>query len=254
LTSNGTWAATLGAKNLTLDTLDYWDGGASLNFDLALAQTTGYIENSTMSAVDLEDEDEKGILFVMVYIPDTTLITNFILRWGNDSSNYWSRTVTTPHDQSSFKTGWQILAFNWNGATETGTVVPTAIDYLRLTVTYSTAADETDLRVDKISCSRGAIWEIEYYSECLFQTSGGTWQTTTTADIDIINLDEDGYNLYIYECLKLIAQQLQGEDSVFDINFSNSELSSLYRSYLEKHPSQVKKIRQCYYRVGLYKR
>lgn len=255
LTSNGTWAADgAGAKNLTLDTLDYWDGGASLNFDLDKDTTTGYLEISDMSDIDLEDEDERGIIFVMVYIPDTTLITNFILRWGNDSSNYWSVTVTSPHDQSTFKTGWQILAFNWNGATETGTVTPTAIDYLRLTVTYSTAADETDLRLDKISCSRGEIWEIEYYSECLFRTSGGTWQTTTSNDTDIINLDEDGYNLYLYECLKLIAQQLQGEDSVFDINFSNMELIALYNSYLDKHPSQVKKPRQLYYRAWLYSR
>lgn len=250
LTANGTWAADgTYAHNLTKDILDYFTGGASLNFDLNIGTgVTGYLENSTMSQVDLTDEDERGVIYARVYIPDTTLITNFILRWGNDSSNYWSKTVTTPHDATSFKTGWNILAFDWNGATETGTVDPATIDYLRMTVTYTTATEETDLRLDQITCSRGVIWEIVYYSECLFRTTAGTWQTTTTKDTDIINLDTDGYNLYLYECLKLMAHQLQGEDSVFDINFSNAELTELYDSYLDKHPSQVVKPVEHYYK------
>ena len=261
LTANGTWAADgTGATNLTRDTLDFMSGSASLNFDLAVSQTTGYIENSTMSQVDLTDYDEIGSIFVRVYIPDTSIITNFILRWGNDTSNYWSRTVTAPHDQSTLKTGWQILRFDWNGATETGTVAPATIDYLRLTVTYDGTA-ETDLRVDKISASSGEIWEMEYYSECLFSTSGGTWQTTTTDDSDIINLDEDGINIFEYECVISIAQQLQGADGAFDYNFARNMLGldekgnivgGLYAKYQEAHPSEAIRPRNIYFDVNLY--
>ena len=261
LTDNGTWTADgIYATNLTEDTLDYMSGSASLNFDLAAGGTEGYIENSTFEDVDLTNYDEKGSLFVRVYIPDTSIITNFILRWGNDSSNYWSRTVTAPHDQTTFKTGWQILRFDWNGATETGTVAPATIDYLRLTVTYDGTA-ETDLRVDKITCSSGEIWEIEYYSECLFSTAAGVWQTTTTEDDDIVNLDEDGINIFEYECLMAIAQQIQGADAGFDFTFARQTLGldergnivgGLYEKYITDHPSEAIRPISKYWEWGLY--
>lgn len=263
LTGEGTWTAGGDAANLTRDTLEYLYGAASLNFDLNAAGTVGYIENSTFDDVDLSDYDEVGALFVSIYIPDTTIITNFILRWGNDSSNYWSQTVTAPHDQSTFKTGWQILRFEWNGATETGTVTPSAIDYLRLSVTYDGTA-ETDLRADKITCSKGEIYEQEYYSECLFQNSSGTWISKPTDDTDQINLDEDGYNLYLFECGILACQQMMGEDAEADKREFKSQLNGdpnspsaegragLYNKYKADHPSQALRPRQYYWRKSTY--
>jgi len=256
LTANGTWAAGGDAENLTLDTLEYLYGSASLNFDLKSGGSVGYIENSTFEDVNLSDYDEVGALFVSVYIPDTSIITNFILQWGNDSSNYWSRTVTTCHDQSTFKTGWQILRFDWNGATEIGTVDPSAIDYLRVSVTYDGTA-ETDLRIDKITCSKGEIYEQEYYSECLFQNSSGDWISKPTSDEDTINLDEDGYNLFLYESMIECCQQMAGEDAQADIRYAKERLygdgsrenMGLYHKYKVDHPSQALRPRQFYYRL-----
>ena len=261
ITDNGTWAVGGDATNLTADTLEYLSGSASLNFDLNVSGSVGYIENSDFDDVDLSDYDEVGALFVRVYIPDPSIITNFILRWGNDSSNYWSRTVTAPHDQSTFKTGWQILRFEWNGATESiaGGVDPSAIDYLRLTVTYNGTA-ETDLRVDKITCSKGEIYEMEYYSECLFENSAGTWIRKPTDDTDIINLDEDGYNLFLNECGVLACQQMQGADSAEDKKFFNEQLYGdgtrenlgLYSKYKSDHPSESLRPRSFYWRFSTY--
>jgi len=254
LTADGTWAADgTDASNLTADTLNYISGNASLNFDLLGIGTTGYLENSTMAAKDLTDYDEKGSIFARVYIPDASIITNFILSWGSSSAAYWASTVTTPYDQTAFQNGWNILRFNWNGATETGTVDPSAINYLKFLVTYDGTAD-TDIALDKISISTGEIWEIEYYSECLFSTSAGTWQTTTTEDTDIVNLDTDGFNLFLYECLLAISQQLQGADSGFDVGFSNSHLIELYRNYEFDHPSEAERPKSIYYDINLYNR
>lgn len=253
LTANGTWSADgTDASNLTRDTLDYISGGASLRFDLLGVGTTGYLENDDMTVKDLSDYDEKGQIFARVYIPDTSKITNFILRWGNDTTNYWSATVTAAHDRA-FQNGWNILRFDWNGASESvaGGVDPAVIDYLRFTVTYDGSA-ETDMRLDKISISTGEIWEIEYYSECLFSTSGGTWQTTTTEDTDIVNLDTDGFNIFLYECLMCIAQQLQGEDSGFDVGFAISHLEELYKNYKFDHPSEAIRPKSIYYNVNLF--
>lgn len=248
ITANGTWAVGGDGDNLTQDTLNKIVGSASLNFDLDGSSTEGYIENSDMDEVDLSDEEDIGKIFVRVYLPNPSAITSITLRWGSSSSAYWSVTVTSPHDQDSFKTGWNILAFDWNGATETGSPDSSAIDYLRVTITYEGTAD-TDFRVDRIACSVGEIWEMVYYSKYLFRTSGGTWQETTSDDSDIINLDIEGYNLFLNECLKLIAQQIQGEDSGFDIEFSEKELKELYRIYKKDNPSQAIKKQDFYYRM-----
>lgn len=265
IATNGTWVVGGDAENLVKDSLYYMSGGASLRFDLDGSGATGYIEISDMEDVDLEDEDEVATIFARVYLPDASAITSVTLRWGNDSSNYWERTVTTAHDTTSLQNGWNILAFLWNGATETGTVDPSAIDYLRLTITYDSVAD-TDFRVDKISCSAGQIWEIAYYSENLFRSSAGVWKAKPTDDTDIVNLDEDGYNILLNECGKMMAQQQQGEDSKADLDFFRRELNGdfdspsnegrigLYSQYSVDHPSQALKIVENYYNINLYKK
>ena len=248
-TANGTWAADgTGATNLTTDTDDFVDGSGSLNFDLASGQSTGYIENSTMSQVDLTDHDEKSSLFAYVYFPDASIITNVILRWGNDTSNYWAVTATTPFDRTAFQNGWNLIRFNWNGATETGTVAPATVDYLRVTITYNQTA-ETDIRVDKIFSSLGEIWEIEYYSELLFRTTGGTWGATVSTDSDLVNLDIESYNLFLDECALEGAYQMGGADLTFDVTKKERDLVEGYRKYKEEYPSEKIIATESYYRV-----
>lgn len=256
LTSNGTWSADgTGASNLTLDTQYYVSGGASLNFDLASGQTTGYISNTTMTAVDLSDHDEIGSFFMYVYFPDASIITNVIFVWGNDlAANYWSKTATTQADGTSFRNGWNLIKFSWNGATETGTVDPDEIDALKITITYDETA-ETDIRVDKIRCSMGEIYEIEYYSNFLFRSSSGTWKGIPTSDEDLINLDEDSFPIFLYECLIEMAQQAQGSDSGFDVNFARIKLFGdgknlgLYDLYQMRYPPEEERIQSIYYEI-----
>lgn len=256
LTTNGTWAADgTYASNLTLDTLYYVSGSASLNFDLASDGSTGYIENTTMTAVDLTDHDEVGWFFAHVYFPDASIITNVILDWGNDlTTNYWSRTATTQYDGTSFRDGWNVIGFNWHGATETGTVAPATIDSLKVTITYDGTA-ETDIRVDNITCSVGEIMEIEYYSKYLFRDSDGTWLELPSDDTDIINLDTDSNDIFIYECLMEIAQQTQGEDMRADFEFARWKLygdaknMGLYHLYKTQWPPEAIKASDIYYRL-----
>ena len=248
ITTNGTWAVGGDATNITKDTQYYVKGGASLNFDLNGSGTTGYIENATMKQVNLSDHDEKSSIFLRVYIPDQTAITNCILRWGNDTSNYWSKTVTTSHEGGAFENGWNILRFDWNGATETGTVASATLDYVRLTVTYNGTA-ETDIRVDHIVSALPEIYYMTYYSKYLFKSSAGTYLETPTDDRDTINLDTDSYPILIYQTCYLLAQELQGEDSGFDIQFFAAEKQRLINEYIRNNPSQSIRPQSFYYRV-----
>lgn len=248
ITANGTWAVGDDATNLTADTYNFIKGGASLNFDVDGNSTTGYIEISDMRVVDLTQHDEQSSIFVRVYIPDSSAVTNYILRWGNSSSAYWSRTVTTNAEGNAFEDGWNTLRFDWNGATETGTVDPATIDYLRLTVTYDGTAD-TDFRVDQIVSALGEITYLKYYSKYLFTNSSGTTKEVPTADTDLILLDADSYTIYLYELGEVLAQELQGEDSNFDLTYFVNKKNELIKQYESDNPSQVIKPQSFYYRL-----
>lgn len=259
ITANGTWAATADASNLTEDGLNFISSGKSLNFDVTGASISGFIENSTMSQVDLSEQDEIAQMFIWLFVPDTSAFTSVALRWGNDTSNFFSRTATSPHDQTAFKTGWNLVAFNWNGATETGTVDTEKIDYLRVTVTYDGVAD-TDFRVDNIVASNGEIYEIVYYSKSLFQNASGTFLEIPTADTDTINLDTDSFNILLYETARLVSEEVGGPQGNKDIGIYEKKLfgdpskgaernRGLYKLYKASNLSQAEKMRSIYYRV-----
>lgn len=247
LTSNGTWAATAGASNLSVDSFNYVTSPACLKFDFT--GTSGYVENSTMQSMDLTAFDETGSLFAWVYIPSVTSLTGLTLRWGNNSSNYFSLQATTPFDATAFRTGWNLVRFDWVAATETGTVDVTAVDYVRLTIDYSGSVTLTEFRLDSIMCSIGSIYEIVYYSEYMFRTTGGTWIEKPTSDNDLINLGQTSYNVLLYELAYLIAQELQAESSAFDLAFFEKEKTLAWANYAGNNKSQAQRPQNRWYRL-----
>lgn len=245
LTANGTWAASGGASGLKVDTLYYLTGSASLNFDLDGA-TAGVLACTDFTDVDLSDYDEVGAIFVWVYMP--VAVTSVTLRWGNSATVYWEDAVTSNHDSTSFQVGWNLLRFDWNGAAETGTVDPAAIDYLRLSVVYTGTAD-TDFRVDSIYCKLPEIYEIEYYSKYLFRSSAGAWAETVLSDSDYINLDRESYELFFDQVMILIAPQVQGADATFDLAFYKEEYKNGVKKYKSDNPSQAIRVQSIYYQL-----
>ncbi len=244
------WTAHGDAENLTSDTITKAKGSASLNFDLDGSGTTGGA-SKTITSVDLSDHDELSSLFVWFYFPDASAITSVRLRWGNSASVYWQRQVTTPHFGSAFVNGWNLLRFDWNGATETGTVDPSVIDFLYFDITYDGTAD-TDFRVDDATSKLGVIYELWYYSRFMFRTSGGSWQDTIANNTDIINLDHDLRNILVYECEDEIGKQLRDDDMKDDAReelFGVPGKIGLYDKYKADNPSEAFKKRGVYYRI-----
>jgi len=249
LTANGTWAAGGDASNLTRDTGDYVEGSASLNFDMAAGGATGYIECTDMTAVDLADYDEQGSIFVWVYIPDYAdaqgdTVTNFILRWGNDASNYWHRTVTTNNEGLTFYDGWNLLRFDWTDATEVGTVAPASIDYLRLTVTKSTSlAADTDWRVDDIVFKKGDSYDVVYYSKYGWQTSAGSYIEESTTTTDLLIADTDEVEGIAFKASEFASQELKEYD---DVKYFRDEYTKWKARYESQSPSEALKVTRRY--------
>lgn len=248
LTSNGTWSAVAGATNLVTDTIDYVSGSGSIRFDVAA--TGDGIQNTTMTAIDLTDEDEVADQFFRFKIKNSTDLANFNgwrLIWGNDlTTKYWTSTlVTTQADGSAFKVGWNEAKVPWSTATETGTVTPSTTDSIKLTVDVDAAI--TDLRVDNITSSIGRNFDIKYYSKFIIRNQAGTWIAKTTSDDDEIMLDSDSMQIYLMETLIACAHQTEGSDSVFDISFAQTQLGDglsikgLYTKYKSEYPSMAVK-------------
>lgn len=244
IATNGTWAASGTATSLIQDTINYVSGSGSLRFNVSGAGSAT-LTNSTMAQVDLSSFTSVAAEFLWIYMPTASQVTNVTSRWGSDSSNYYSSTVTTGH-YSAFVDGWNLLRFDWSSASTTGTPVTTAMDYS--VVTIVTTASGNNYRLDNIIFNMPSVWEMEYYSKYLFRTSAGVWSETCSDDDDIVNLDTDSYNLLLLRCVKNALQQMQDQGNTNDSNDIEKQYDKAEKRYTLKYPSQITQTISTYYR------
>ena len=246
MTSVLKWAAGGDVTDMTEDTTYYKYGNKSIVFDLDGSGTSGYIENTSVGSIDLSEHEDKSSIFVWVYIPDKSIITKFDLRWGKSASVRWNKTVTEPA-YGSFINGWNLLKFDWNGATKTGSPDSSDIDFLRLTITYDGTAD-TDFRVDEIRSTLPEINEMVYYSKYLFSdgTTGSFKETISTNDDDTVNLDTETYNTFLWKVAEMACQQVPDYG---DVSYFKSEYMTSLRRYKSLYKSEVEKPQQTYYKM-----
>lgn len=238
LTANGTWSAVASAASLSANTLFKVSGSGAIEFNV-VASADG-IQNTSMTTLDLTDEDEVADFFVWIYFPSVpTSVTGV---WGNDlTTKYWTSTAqTTQADATSFRVGWNLIKFPWSTATETGTVVPTTIDSFKITIATGTVP-MNNVRIDNITCSIGRNFDIKYYSKYLFTNSAGSWLSLPTTDDDNVMVDNDALPLFLFELLKDMAHQLEGSDAGFDITYARQELEELFPHFRTENPNQSKK-------------
>ena len=226
LTSNGTWAVVATASGLTTNSIFKVSGSASIEFDVA-ADNDG-IDNTTMTAIDMTDEDEVADVFIWMYFGTVSALTSVQARWGNDlTTNYWTSVAqTTQADGTAFKVGWNLFKFPWSTATETGTVDPTAIDSFRMIIDRT--ASIANIRMDNITFSIGRNFDIKYYSKYIFKNTSGTWLSIPTADTDTLVLDTDETQIFLLESLIAAAQQIEDEDSMPDTALAKTELQTSF--------------------------
>lgn len=244
------WSATSGASNLSLDSTNYIAGGGALVFDLDAGPVNGYIENSSLTSLDLSAHFDTSTLFTWVYFPTGADITSVNLRWGSDSSNYYNYTATTNQEGNAFEDGWNLCAFPWDSATTVGSPDDTAIDYVRVTIVYDGTL-QTGVKVCNIVSTLGYIFELQYYSKYLFRNaSTNAFQekvSDATDDTLVINLDTDSYNLLFNKTAFFVSQALQGADAQYDATFWDSEYQKALVKYQKLNPSEALKKGEFYY-------
>ena len=255
LTDTGTitgWSATTGAQNLSLDTTNNVAGGGALQFDLAAGQATGYVESSTLQAIDLSSLVNVGTGFIWVYMPLGSSISSVDVRWGSSSSNYYNYTATTTQQGTAFVNGWNLIALPWVSATKVGTPVDTTYQYVRVTTNYNSTL-QTGMKVCNLTFAPGYIFELQYYSKFLFRDSiTNAFQEKIVDSLDnskIINLDTESYNLLFNKFAFLIAQSLQGADSSYDADFWQTEYTNALDKYKALNKGESMNKGESYYNL-----
>lgn len=233
LTSGGgTWAAFGGVTTVEADTDDFIKGGGSVSFDInATSDTTAGIENTALNSFDLTDYlGGNGSIFVYAKINSTTNLTNYVLRIGSSSSNYYSKTVTAKHDGTAFVAGWNLLRFDLTSLSTTGTPVNTAITYCALYMTKTTGKiSETDYKFDWMAIMRGRFHDVKYYSKYGWQSSAGSYKENSTDDSDLLVADTNEYNLIIEKASQLAADEVDEDDT-----------ASKYEERYDKHAKEYR--------------
>ena len=250
LTSGGgTWIGFGDGENLTVDLDNFFKGNGSINWDISAAGgVTAGIQNVGLDPFDIDDYTPAGSAFVWVYITSITDITNFILRIGQDASNYKSKTVTVTNEGTAFVQGWNLLRFDLQSLTTVGAPTETDCDYVALYMTKAAGKiSETDYRFDWLVLKRGRIHSVLYYSKYGWQTSAGVYIENSTVTTDLLNVDTEEFELISIKAAEFAAQELKDYD---DWKIHREDYKEKRKSYLRSTPSEAKIITNGYYRFG----
>ncbi len=250
-TINGTWTAGGTATNLTTNNINWVANGGSLQFDLAAGApgSIGWLENSTMNALDLSENLNQAWNFLWSWLPVGTDFTSIELRFGSSSTDYYAKTATVTQANTAFQNGWNQTAYEWSEMTVVGSPNAAAIDYIRVTYVYNGTL-QTAVLLNNITNQMGQILNYLYYSKYLFRSgSTGAFQENTDDASNLINLDTESYNMLFYQVAYLASQQQQGKNALgYDGQFFKQQYDDALAKYKLRYKSQLQKPRQMYYK------
>lgn len=248
----GTWIEFGDAASAATDITNFVKGGGSIKFDLTGSGTTAGISNIGLNAFDITDYINNGSVFVWVYINSTTNLTNFIIRVGNDiTANYYTQTITTTNESVAFTNGWNLLRFDFASMTQTGTVAPTTCDSIAIYMTKTSGKSDDGYRFDDISFHTGQIHNVLYYSRYPFQTSAGVFLENSTADTDLLNVETDEFEGFVYRGKMELFKELRRFDLAKD---ARNDYELWKRDYKMKNPTERATRNRFYYNPTIYRR
>lgn len=223
------WIETNDGTNPTKYTTSYIQGTNAVSFDWTNSGGTARFSGTPASA-DLSEftgtasgSPTKGNVTFWYKRKSATGLTTLGVRLGSDSSNYSLRSFTPETD-----TDWHFISLPLNIATETGTPVWTAVDYLAFVIAETTSSgiiiddvrltadgsftmynfEETtvfdDIRasfkkptvlIDSMADTTACYWYIDYDRDIHFfdrETNASPFDLTTTSDnFDKLSVDVD---------------------------------------------------------------
>jgi hypothetical protein len=247
VTDDGAWSAVGGASAVATNTDDYVEGNGAVGFTSDLGSATAGIKNSTITAVDIAAYDGHS-LYVWVYIPNATDITNFILQLGSSASAYKEFLVTHTADFLSFYAGWNLIRLPWDdNVTTVGTPDMAAVTFVSFYATKDTAkASVAGWIVDAIIAAQDSGRDVVYYSKYGWMSSDGTFKQKADDDADFLVCDSDEYDLLVEKCSVYVSRRI-GNDK--DEQKHVNDYAGKVLMYGAKYPSEAQLQTESYYNL-----
>lgn len=247
VTSNGTWVGSGTATNVRVDNDIFRYGSGSIAFDCS-GSGTATLSNSTLTAVDLSDFEDKSYGFLQFFIPSGVSPTSITLKWGTDSSNYWSKTVTVQQNGAAFiADDWNLCSFQWFDATEVGTPSSSSIGYVEVECAGATAASL--YRIDQISFKKFSLEDFNYYSSYLVQSSGGTRKESITLVDDVFLGVTEFEDCSIFYAASMIGTFILKDSDL--ASAARSEFERAFNALKIKYPDLSPSVQTEYYSGSL---
>lgn len=235
-TSNGTWVAGGNVTNVQEDQLYKIQGSGSISFDGGLL-TNNFIENSTLSTVDLTTY--KSILF-WVYVPSSTSeLTAFTIRLGTDSSNYYSAAVSQTFFGNAISQGWNLFSIPVSSFSVTGSPSWSAVSYASIALNGSFTVPLVGVKIDSIIANVGEIFEIEYYSTYQFVSATGARKLIPTLSDDSVILHDKEYPLFLRQFSEITGVDIRPASAGMEVSvYGGNSIQRMYMNYKDRYPSR----------------
>ena len=245
----GTWVGLGDAENVEVDSDNYVVGNGSIKFDISSAGgTTAGIENPGLNSSDIQTNfmGGNGCVLIYHYINSTTGLNSITMKMGSGVSNYYTKTITSTHDGTSFTQGWNLLRFDLTNLSEVGTPDAEVVTYFAFVDNKDiTKAGESDYRFDDVVLKRGEIYYIKYYTKYGWTDSSGTYKANATVSSDILLADEDEVDMYTDKmaenCFSSLGETMLKRDKTNDWDKKAG-------IYVKENPTYAKPITSTYYK------
>lgn len=186
------WTAAGSAGSLTEDDTVFYDSPQSLRFTLT-GSSTGTLTKTLTNALSLAKYENNAVGFLAFRASAVADLTSLALLLGSDSSNYDTVSVTQGFLGAWTAGEWLLVAFDFSGATSTGTPDWTAIDYVQLQLAHT--ATIQNVYVGGLWLSLPTPYDLIYETAAIFLNNGALSKTITDDDDEIV-LNDAAYVIY----------------------------------------------------------
>jgi len=245
LNNNGLWVTSGTATNLMANNQTTNSGLPTVSFDSATG--TAILTNSTLGKQDLSGHFDQGSTFFQLYLPNSSLFTSVSIKIGSSNGNYYeSAPLTTQFNNFAVIDGYNQFGVTFDDMTKIGNPDLTSINYVQLNIVFNAPAYNVSFM--QIQNSLGFLFNLEYYSKYLFCDGiSGAWQEKVTDDSNLINLDTESFNIFLYQAAFLCVQQALGQDAGYDTNVFLDKYNGALARYKRMYKSELQKVQQPYY-------
>lgn len=249
LTSPTAWSSSGDAGTLVLDTV-ITKSNPNSSVRVPITNSSGIATITATVPTFIDANYKRKYFFVNVYF--SSVPTSMTLRFGTNSSNYLTSTLTTQFDGGAFKANdWNVLAFDLNNPDSTVGTQTTTFTYQA--VIFNGAATGTYFIDD--SYVRGwVLLDYWYYSSNNVKKTGTTnvnQQYFTTAaspayDVnDSLLGDDEWSDVIVYDaCALLLADS---KESAIKADVQNRQQIAM-ANFFDRYPDLSPLITQTYYR------